>query len=278
MLLKNVNKLLKYNNVLLTLGESPVPPTPDPYNPLNLPAYTIRVKCIDEVAPLPKNGTSVLVDEDNNIWDITYENSDWSELLKNNFYLKEVLGANTTGVTNMYRMFYNCPALIIVSLFDTSTVTNMNSMFRTCRELTNVPLFVTSNVTDMSYMFYNCEKITTVPLFDTSKVTNMSCMLYRCTSLITSPMFDTGNVTNMSHTFEYCGALTLVPLFNTSKVTNMDYMFSSCFNVESGALALYQQASTQTKPPTNHEDTFWYCGRNTETGAAELSQIAYSWK
>jgi len=54
--------------------------------------------------------------------------------------------------------------------------------------------------------------------------------------------------------------------------------FYGCVNVESGALALYQQASTQTNPPTNNYQTFTNCGSNTVTGVAELAQIPSSWK
>jgi hypothetical protein len=75
-----------------------------------------------------------------------------------------------------------------------------------------------------------------------------------------------------------CYALTTVPLFNTSKVTNVDQMLWDCNNVESGALALYNQLSTQTTPPSNHSQTFYNCGSNTTTGAAELAQIPSDWK
>lgn len=112
----------------------------------------------------------------------------------------------------------------------------------------------TSNITNMNYMFENCISLTSVPLFDTSSVTNMNCMFYECTSL------------------------TSIPLFDTSKVTNMTAMFYHCYNVESGALALYQQASTQANPPTDHFATFNYCGSNTTTGNAERAQIPDDWK
>jgi hypothetical protein len=54
-------------------------------------------------------------------------------------------------------------------------------------------------------------------------------------------------------------------------------MFAFCHNVETGALSLYQQMSTQTNPPNNHEGTFVECGSNTQTGSAELAQIPTSW-
>jgi len=55
-------------------------------------------------------------------------------------------------------------------------------------------------------------------------------------------------------------------------------MFYQCTNVQSGALALYQQASSQTTPPTSHNQTFYNCGSNTTTGSAELAQIPSGWK
>jgi hypothetical protein len=54
-------------------------------------------------------------------------------------------------------------------------------------------------------------------------------------------------------------------------------MFIDCTNVQSGALALYQQMSTQTTQPTVYGDCFTNCGSNTTTGAAELAQIPASW-
>ena len=58
----------------------------------------------------------------------------------------------------------------------------------------------------------------------------------------------------------------------------MKSMFEYCTHVQSGALALYKQASTQTTKPRNHNRTFLYCGANTTSGSAELAQIADDWK
>jgi surface protein len=89
---------------------------------------------------------------------------------------------------------------------------------------------------------------------------------------------NTSNVTNMDYMFFYCTELTSIPLFDTRNVTTMAGMFYNCRKVESGALALYQQASSQTNPPTNHNGTFYNCGIDTVTGAAELEQIPWGWK
>ena len=88
---------------------------------------------------------------------------------------------------------------------------------------------------------------------------------------------NTSSCTNMSYMFNYCTALTTVPLFDTSSCRNMEHMFDGCVNVQSGALALYQQASTQATVPSYHDGCFTNCGSNTVTVAAELAQIPTSW-
>ena len=224
-----------------------------PYNPLDLPPFTIRLKYQDGVTPKFTKGTKTRVSTTPNVWDLTYTNTDWSNLLEAHL-IEEVIGANSLGVTDMSNMFYRCTYLTTVAMFDTSSVTTMEGMFQLCYRLTSVPLFDTSNVTDMSRMFYSCETIQTIPTLNTSNVVNMEDMC------------------------GYCKELTVVPLFNTSKVTNMSYAFEICYKVQSGALALYQQASTQPHPPTNHAYAFKACGRDTQTGSAELAQIGSGWK
>ena len=201
----------------------PTPPTPV------LPEKTIRCKFTAGYTPA-MGDNQTLVDAGENIWDIYKSSDDWTGLFTNCTALLEVLGANTTGVTNMGYMFSDCTNLAAVPLFDTSSVTRTNSMF------------------------YSCTNLTAVPLFNTSSVTLMQNMFRECTSL------------------------TIVPLFDTSNVTNMDDMFRNCFNVESGALALYQQANGQAVPPSSHRSCFAYCGSHTTTGRAELAQIPSDWK
>lgn len=296
----------------------------DPYNPLNLPPKTIRLLYPDGFTPTFPNVTTVVqISQSPNIWDLTYNDSNWAGLLYRQTNLLEVLGANTTGVTDMHFMFSTCESLTSVSLFDTSSVTNMNYMFEACTSLTTVPLFDTSKLTTMESMFWysgitsvplfntsrittmrnmftGCRNLSSVPLFDTTLVTNMNAMFYLCSNLTTVPLFDTAlvtdmesmfngsgitylplfntrRVTTMSHMLFSCGNLTTIPLFNTSNVYNMDYMCAYCPNVQSGALALYRQASTQSYVP-HHTYTFTSCGSNTVTGAAELRQIPDGWK
>ena len=250
--LKNANQFDIGNSDVYVQGNFTVS-----YNPLNLPANTVRVRTSDGNAP---NGnyssyeTATKVTGTNDVYDVYKSGTTLELLLANSSNVVEVLGANTTGITNMMYMFSYC------------------------NNLTTVPLFDTSSVTDMSDMFEGCTGLTTVALFDTSSVTNMSGMFHNCSSLTSAPLFDTSSATKMGGMFDSCSSLTTIPLFDTSSATNINSMFYNCTNVQSGALALYQQASTQTTPPSNHGSTFRNCGSNTTTGAAELAQIPSGWK
>ena len=185
---------------------------------------------------------------------------------------------DTSNVTKMNDMFFDCYAITTVPKFDTSNVVTMNGMFTGCTSLVNVPLFNTSNVTDMGGMFSECTSLMEIPKFDTSNVTNMNHMFSQCTNIESIPLFDTSNVVNFYNMCYECDSLKYVPLFDTSSAEDTRMMFYRCYNVESGALALYNQASSQAVPPAEHEHMFYSCGWNTTTGFAELSQIPSDWK
>lgn len=112
---------------------------------------------------------------------------------------------------------------------------------------------------------------------NTTGVTSMRSLFDNCDTLVSVCLFDTSTCETMEQMFYECRALTHIPLFNTSNVENMDYAFYNCRAVQSGALALYQQASTQANPPSDHFHTFYRCGYNTDTGTAELDQIPSDW-
>ena len=280
-----INNSLAYSGeTLIYINECELlwPDYIDPCNPLNLPANTVRVRTNNGKAPVKDSKTSyetaTLVSGTTDVYDVYKSGTDFNNLFYWSTNVIEVLGANTTGITTMTNMFIRCSSLASVSLFDTSSVTNMLSMFRGCTSLTSVPLFDTSSVTSMVYMFSDCSSLKTVPLFNTSSVTDMDQLFYGCSSLTSVPLFDTSSVTSMTDMLNNCSSLTSVPLFNTSNVTSMFRTFYGCINVETGALALYQQASTQTNPPSTHTGAFKNCGANTTTGAAELAQIPDDWK
>ena len=266
------------------LAESSVTPV-DPYNPLGLPPLTIRVRSSSQpsvyafvTAVEGQAGVyDICTDGYNSSQGYDVSDYDWHFLFGYNTDISEILGANSTGVTNMSGMFAGCTSLTSIPLFDTSSATNLSGMLSGCT-LTTIPLFDTSSATNLSEMFKNCDSLTTVPLLDTSSATNLSDMFAGCIALTTVPVLNTSSATNMSNMFNGCDSLTTVPLLDTSSATDVSMMFAGCINVESGALALYQQMSTQSTPPSSHSYCFLNCGISTTTGAAELSQIPSGWK
>ena len=119
---------------------------------------------------------------------------------------------NTTHVTDMSKMFYNCNNLSSLNLsqFNTENVEKMNEMFYYCRELKSLDLSA----------------------FNTAKVNNMYRMFYYCfVRTIDLSSFNTANVENMDEMF--AGASLVVNIytsesFKTDKLTTSKYMFYLC--------------------------------------------------
>lgn len=131
--------------------------------------------------------------------------------------------ADWEGITNMYKMFYDCGALTELPLIDTSNVTIMERMLYYCGSLKTVPLLDTSKVTNMSYMFASCGSLTEIPLIDTSNVTIMDNMFSSCGRLITIPQLDTSKAKNMSRMLEGCGSLLSVPPLDARSLERQSY-------------------------------------------------------
>ncbi len=109
---------------------------------------------------------------------------------------------NTSEVTDMRWMFYNCSKLTSLDLshFDTSDVDYMARMFSGCSNLTILDLssFNTSLVDDMSNMFYECRNLQTICVgsgWNVDGVLSSGGMFMRCTSLVGGQ----GTVYNYTH-------------------------------------------------------------------------------
>ena len=146
---------------------------------------------------------------------------------------------NTSQVTDMHNMFYNCYYLqtIDFSGFDTRKVKDMSNMFYNCGSLKSLDIsnFNTSEVTNMRGMFYHCIGLKSLDLshFNTSKVSNMISMFELCFNLSSVNLsgWDTRNVGSMNHMFERCNSLKTLDLsgFDTrEKTCSMYDMFNTC--------------------------------------------------
>lgn len=146
---------------------------------------------------------------------------------------------NTSQVTDMHNMFYNCFNLQTTDFsgFDTRKVKDMSNMFYNCGSLKSLDIsnFNTSEVTDMRHMFYHCIGLKSLDLshFNTSKVSNMISMFELCFNLSSVNLsgWDTRNVGSMNHMFERCNSLKTLDLsgFDTrEKTCSMYDMFNTC--------------------------------------------------
>ena len=130
---------------------------------------------------------------------------------------------NTTHVTDMSKMFYNCYKLnsLDLSQFNTGNVEKMNEMFYYCRGLNSLDLsaFNTTKVNNMYRMFYYCF-VRTIDLssFNTANVENMDEMFAGASLVVniyTSDSFKTDKLTNSKDMFNFC---TNLPNFNKDEV------------------------------------------------------------
>lgn len=168
---------------------------------------------------------------------------DWSaigyneepELFNNIYnYSKEIYDNWDTSTTNMDNYFSGDTNLIIFPKIDTTNVTSMSGMCYDCVALKEVPVLNTSNVTNMDGTFLYCSSLNVknIENWDVGNVTSMRSMLASITTDIPINLskWDVSKVTDMSYLFNGCTNLTSLDLsgWNTSAVTNMMGMFAGC--------------------------------------------------
>ena len=258
-----------------------------------LPDGTIRFRFWNNYTPTSgtdssntsKFGVWTAVDASQGIWDWTCnDRTSWWSAFENrltqanmgNRYCR-ILEANFGSVTSARQMFKYCTRLESVENAHLTNVTDAYSMFNGAFDMRKAEIYDTSKLTNAAYMFAYIYSLTGVTLFDTSHVTDFGSMFYTCYGLTSVPAFDTSNAVNMQYMCYNCTSLTRIPLFDTSSCSNMNSAFSYCERVETGALDLYNQASSQSVPPSSHNATFNNCGFRTVSGSAELAQIPQSW-
>ena len=165
--------------------------------------------------------------------------NEWFQNYVNLTSIEGIEYLNTSQVTDMHNMFYNCYYLqtIDFSGFDTRKVKDMSNMFYNCGSLKSLDIsnFNTSEVTNMRNMFYHCIGLTSLDLshLNTSKVSIMISMFQLCSNLLSVNLsgWDTRNVGSMDHMFEGCKSLKTLDLsgFDTrEKTCAMDDMFNTC--------------------------------------------------
>lgn len=205
---------LSTNSNIWTFGGNYLASLESYYNPLGLPAFTIRLRYPDGVTPTFRYGTAVQVTASPNVWDLTYNNTNWNNLLSSDNDLVEVLGANTTGVTYMSSMLYHCSNLETCAVFDTRSVTLMGNIMDNCSSLLEVPPFDTSKVEVFQSAFIGCVSLDYIPMLSTASAVNVNQMFAWCKYVYSgalamyNSMKNNTNITDHYQTFYLCGCST----------------------------------------------------------------------
>lgn len=258
--------------------------------------YIAPADGVDKVMYAPKN-SAYLFDSRyvgtvvESLTSISFDNLDTSKVtnMSSMFYQCKSLSSldlrnfdtrNVTDMSEMFYMFNGNTALtkLDLSSFNTSKVTTMMGMFQGCTLLPELDVsnFNTSNVTNMQSMFETCKGLTTLDLrnFKTSKVTTMSSMFQDCRGLtsLNVSSFDTSKVTSMAFIFRACTALPTLDVsnFKTSNVTSMQGMFDTCRSLTS-----LDVSSFNTSKAKSMENMFRSCSSLTTLDLSSFD-VAYN--
>ena len=126
----------------------------------------------------------------------------------------------TTGVTNFYGAWFNCPSLTSFPQIDTSNGTNFYLAWLNCNSLTSFPLINTSSGTIFTYAWQSCSSLTSFPLIDTSSGEDFFAAWRYCSGLTSFPLIDTSSGTTFTYAWLNCTSLTSFPanMFDTTGV------------------------------------------------------------
>lgn len=180
--------------------------------------------------------------------------------------------SNSIKPTNIYGLFYKCPALQTLNLsgFDTSSTTNMAYAFSGCNNLLSLDLgdnFVLTNVTTTLFMFDGCKVLTSLDCScfgDALYLETTQQMFQNCnklTSIDLSNFKTSTKLTSMYEMFGFCNSLTEVRFsngLNTSSVTKFKYMFYDCKQLTELDLSMFN-ISTNENANIDMQEMFRGC-------------------
>lgn len=300
------NKIVLSNNKWI---EKPLPPigaktarmkfSNPSFNPKNYSWWNVSANAWTEVAP--------------GIWDYHNNSNDWTKAFANRFDGEDAptsvafIDSNLEGITNLGSLFQgnntNAQVTSLEGFNLPSTLTNATMMFQGCRHVQHFPSMANvhnltgafamfaycesmtevpegldvSGVADLNQLFISCKQLTSITI-DAAAATNINSLAANCDNLQLLTLQNTGNIQSMQMLCSNCHELTSLPTISSTGVTDCYASFSNCYKVNGGALAMYNQLSSQSTLPTQYDRCFRNCGRDTTTGAAELAQIPSGWK
>lgn len=147
---------------------------------------------------------------------------------------------------------------------DTSNITNMQYLFYQCKQVTSLDLsnLNTNKVTNMQYMFYQCSALTEIDLSSLNfSLVESFVHLFNSCSKLASVIFgekDAPKLLRLTSMFNRCTALQSVDLsgLNMPSVQEFDYSFNGCTSLIDVVLPKIGETST-TYP--NMANAFYGC-------------------
>lgn len=212
---------------------------------------TFRCEFAAGYTPPSLGGTNTQVSSSPNVWDISLGRAS-GHVFKNQYSLKKVLGANTTGCEIATELFQNCYALeeLAIHIASSTMGANIINICDGCYSLRRAYIDLDNNASGYyaDNAFRNCYSLEDVTIAN-GKLGSCTCAFMNCSKL--------------QH----------VPSLDTSSITNASSLFSGCYSA-AGAYELYQQMSSQATPPSTTSGCFTDCGSYSDGGNA---QIPTSW-
>lgn len=142
---------------------------------------------------------------------------------------------NTSNVTDMSYMFYNCSSLTAMDLSncDITKVTNMRLMFTNCSSLKTLDAsnLNASKLTNIRDFVSNCKNLETLNMegFKTQNTVNLEQSFMNCAKLKELDLIGITKVNSMYQTFSGCNALQTIEIDTITGITHMEGTFSQCF-------------------------------------------------
>ena len=205
------------------------------------------------ILPIEDEGYPAWTDCDESVQKVVFDASfstsqpvtmyDWFFCFSNLTTIEGITNLNTSKVTNMSGVFYECNKLTGVNVgnWDTRNVTDMAALFMGCKMIKSLDVgnWDTSNVTDMESMFSMCQNLTTLNLrnWNTSKVRRTYRMFNNCRKLTTIYVGDNWNMDNVGDHDSY-------------------YMFLNCSQLVGGAGTAYTFDNSEIGPYDLQDKTF----------------------
>lgn len=165
---------------------------------------------------------------------------------------------DTSNVTTMYNMFYNCVIVgaLDVSDWDVSNVTTMERMFNICEYITELDLskWDVSKVTTFRHFCYQCARLITFKARDwnMSSSESVGAMFEKCFSLANVDIvnWNLPKVYELSIMFRRCNALQNVDLsgWKTGSMLWPNNMFDTCGKLKTVTFGEGWDSSTVTHP------------------------------